>query len=107
MSLGSDLRNTGLGVLLDVDSETLSFRGEDVSVILNRPMPAGQGFDQVALNLLGGSSVEFLKEDLPAPSDGGPRLGEVFTETNGNTHRITRIDSTDLTWKLTCEPVDA
>jgi hypothetical protein len=107
MSICSDLRLAGLRSLKAVDSETLNFRGETIAAILNRPISGGPDFQEAALNQLGGSSIEILKEDLAALADNSaPKIGQIFTETSGTTHRIIRIEASPQTWKLTCEPSD-
>jgi len=88
-----------------VDSESLSFRGATVSAVVNRVAPDGRDDQEAAWSLLGGSAIELLKADLPTPGT-APKLGEIFTETNGTKHRIIQVRATTITWKLDCAPVD-
>jgi hypothetical protein len=107
MSVCSNLRLSGLRVQRTVDADTLTFRGETIAAVLNRPTVGGPDFQEAALNQLGGSTIEILKEDLAElTDDSAPKLGQIFTETGGTTHRIIRIEASPLTWKLTCEPTD-
>lgn len=100
MSEAAEDRFEGLSELIQVDSEGLLFRDEELLAVVNRGLNTsaidkGQlDFDERDM-----THIEILRVNLEEP----PRAGETFTDTDGRFHRIKTVRRTDNTWICECE----
>ncbi len=100
MSEAAEDRLQGLSELTEVDFETLSFRDEELSAVVNRGLNTpGLDKGEIDFNERDMTHIEILRTNLETI----PRVGETFTDTDGRFHRIQTVRRTDNTWICECE----
>lgn len=99
MSVASNLRNQGLGVLLGVAGDPLTFRGSTVRALVNRQVSPPNDAGEVDLSLLDASIIEVKRSAI---SGAAPSIGEVFVE-GTRRHRVARVEVSDLSFRCICQ----
>lgn len=99
MSLASDLRAQGFDALLAEAGENLAFRGKALVGLIDYGAKPARDVAEIGLSLLNSSEIEFRKDSVA----GIPKIGEVITDEEGQTHRISLVRQTRFTWRVLCE----
>lgn len=100
MSEAAEDRLQGLSELTEVDSETLTFREDELQAVVNRGLStAGRDKGQIDFDERDMTHIEVMRQDLDDP----PRVGESFEDEDGRFHRIKTVRRTDNTWLCECE----
>jgi len=99
MSNAATDRLDALEELLEEDGETLTFRSDSLTAIVDRNLeasPTRKG--QVEFTERPLTRIELLRSDVTS----APEAGEVFEDAAGEFHRVETVRSTDLTYRCDC-----
>ncbi len=106
MSVLSDIRAKGVGVLTSKGGESLTPKGgAEISAVVNRKVSKIRDAVSMAdggspnFNVLGMTEIEILRSVIAQPV-----AGAVFTDAFKFNHRVRYVTMTDITWVLYCMP---
>lgn len=100
MSEASAIRLQGFKELLASSGETVDFRTNPIKAIVNRGLAAaGLAMGEVNFSERDTTHIELLRTAVTPP----PRVGEPFRDSEDRNHRIEKVTTTDITYKLDCQ----